>query len=80
MNPKGMAAAVLGVAFLAFLLLAAFLAGIPWPATGPAPIPLGDALWRDRTFEVLLQAVILLGGVISILLLLEAASLREVGA
>ena len=78
MRPKVVAGAAVGAAFLAILVAAIVPGDLGWPEAGPGGTGLGVALWEARAFEVLLQAVLILGGVVAILLLLEAASRREV--
>ncbi len=78
MNRKLAAGLVLGVAFLALLIYAVLPESLVWPTTGPGVSQVGLALWQDRTFEVLLQSIILLGGVVGILLLLGSRRSRGV--
>ncbi len=78
MNGKLAAGLVIGVAFLALLVYAVLPAAISWPTSGPGVTGVGVALWQDRTFEVIIQSVILLGGVVAILLLLGSRKGREV--
>ncbi len=78
MNGKTVAGVVLGVAFLALFVFAVLPAALTWPAAGPSVTGVGTAMWVDRTFEVLLQSIILLGGVVAILLLLGSRRSREV--
>ncbi len=78
MNGKLVAGLVIGVAFLGLLVYAVLPAAITWPASGPAGTGVGTAIWQDRTFEVIIQSIILLGGVVAILLLLGSRKGREV--
>ncbi len=78
MNRKLAAGAVLGLAFLALMVYAVLPQTLIWPTTGPGVTVVGVAMWQDRTFEVLLQSIILLGGVIGILLLLGSRRSRGV--
>jgi hypothetical protein len=78
MNPKLAVGLVIGVAFLGLLVYAVLPESVTWPLTGPGVTGVGVAMWQDRTFEVLLQSIILLGGVVGILLLLGSRRLREV--
>ena len=78
MNAKLAAGIVLGLAFLGLLVYAVLPASLAWPATPPGVTGVGLAMWQDRTFEVLLQSVILLGGVVAILLLLGSRRTQEV--
>lgn len=78
MNGKLAAGIVIGLAFLALLVYAVLPESLTWPATGPGVTVVGLAMWQDRTFEVLLQSIILLGGVVGILLLLGSRRSRGV--
>ncbi len=78
MNGKLGAGIVIGLTFLALLVYAVLPESLTWPAAGPGVTVVGFALWRDRTFEVLLQSLILLGGVVGILLLLGSRRSRGV--
>ena len=78
MNGKAVAGIVLGLAFLALLVVAVLPETLVWPTAGPGVTGVGLAMWQDRTFEVLLQSLILLGGVVAILLLLGSRRIREV--
>ena len=70
MNAKNACAVILGTVFLGIFI--ALLAPTPlsWPAGTPLSSGVGVALWNDRTYEALLQGMIILAGVLSILLLL----------
>ncbi len=78
MNRKAVAGIVIGVAFLGLLVFAVLNAAITWPTAGPGGPTVGEAMWQDRTFEILIQSIILLGGVVAILLLLGSRKTREV--
>ncbi len=78
MNAKTVAGAVIGVAFVTLLVFAVLPSAISWPSSGPGITGVGVAMWQDRTFEVLIQGIILLGGVVAILLLLGSRRTREV--
>lgn len=78
MNGKTVAGLVIGVAFLGLLVFAGVRSGVGWPSTGPGITGVGLAMWQDRTFEVIIQSLILLGGVVAILLLLGSRRTREV--
>ena len=70
MNHKSSCAIVLDVTlFLVFLL--AVLHGTISPVPTSTGISVGSALWKGRTFKVLLQGFIILSGVVSILLILH---------
>jgi hypothetical protein len=70
MNAKSVIAGILGSAFLLLLLVLLVPSGASWPAAAPVPAAIGAALWNERTYEVLLQGMVILAGVLSILLLL----------
>jgi len=77
MNRKTACAVICGAVFLVVVVYA-LAKGVPLtPAATPHLTPAGAALWKDRTYEVLLQGFIILSGVVSILLLLGAGRLRE---
>ncbi len=78
MNAKAAAGIVLGLAFFALLVVAVVPESLVWPVSPPAVTGVGVALWQDRTVEVLLQSLILLGGVVGILLLLGSRRVRQV--
>lgn len=78
MNGKLLAGVVLGLAFLGLLVYAVLPETLVWPAAAPSFSQVGIAMWQDRTFEVLLQSIILLGGVVGILLLLGSRRSRGV--
>jgi len=78
MNGKLAAGIVIGLAFLALLVYAVLPESLTWPTTGPGVTVVGLAMWQDRTFEILLQSIILLGGVVGILLLLGSRRSRGV--
>lgn len=80
MNGKALAGAVLGIAFFALFAAAAVPGSLGWPAAAPDDLGVGLSLWSGRTFEVLVQAVLLLAGVVAILLLLEASIGEEARA
>jgi hypothetical protein len=70
MNRKNLTAAILCVLFL-LVFVTALAGSIPsLPETVPGAVSAGVALWKGRTFEVLVLGVIILAGVVSILLLL----------
>lgn len=77
MNAKAVAGATIAVAFVALVAVAILPTTLPWPAIAPAGPGVGTALWTSRTVEVLLQAFVLLGGVVAILLLLGVRAEKE---
>ena len=71
MNAKNACAVILGTAFLVIFIALVVPGSLPWPAAVPLVSPVaGAALWKGRTYEALLQGMIILAGVLSILLLL----------
>ncbi len=78
MRAKTAAGVAIAVAFLALMVAAILPAALTWPAAAPGGPSVGVAMWQDRTFEVLVQSLILLGGVVAILLLLGSRRSREV--
>jgi hypothetical protein len=70
MNPKNAAALFLGVAFLFFFIVIVIPHCASWPVTPAVVVAAGEALWKGRTYEVILQGFITLAGVMAILLLL----------
>jgi hypothetical protein len=78
MSAKAACGVFLGVLFL-LVFYAAVLPGIPpLHATATMIMAAGSVLWKGRTFEVLIQGVIILAGVIAILLLLGSDRSREI--
>ena len=78
MNAKTAIGIVLGVVFLGLVLVAALPEALVFPAAEPGGTTVGVAMWDLRTFEVIVQGLILLGGVVAILLLLGSRRSREV--
>ncbi len=70
MIPKNACAVILGTAFLLLFAALAVPHALSWPAITPVSPGVGAALWNNRTYEALLQGMIVLAGVLSILLLL----------
>jgi len=70
MNAKNACAVILGTVFLVMFLALVVPNTLPWPAVPPVFPGAGAALWKGRTYEALLQGIIILAGVLSILLLL----------
>jgi hypothetical protein len=78
MNAKAAAGLFLGVVFFLLLIVAILSIATPWPAGAPVNTDVGYAKWGVRSFEVLLQGIILLAGVVAIILLLGSRRSREV--
>lgn len=70
MNAKNVCAVILGTVFLIMFLALVVPGVLPFPAVPPVSPVAGAALWKERTYEALLQGMIILAGVLSILLLL----------
>jgi predicted branched-subunit amino acid permease len=70
MNAKNACALFLGVAFLLQFIILVIPHVTAWPAIPPMAVAAGEALWKWRTYEVILQGFIMLAGIIAILLLL----------
>ena len=78
MNAKAAAGLILGVVFFSLLIVAILSIATPWPTAVPVYTDVGYAKWGVRSFEVLLQGIILLAGVVAIILLLGSRKSREV--
>jgi hypothetical protein len=78
MNAKAAAGLILGVVFFSLIIFAIHSISTPWPAAAPVNTDVGYAKWGVRSFEVLLQGIILLAGVVAIILLLGSRKSREV--
>ncbi|MGA2160802.1 MAG: hypothetical protein ABSG28_01185 [Methanoregula sp.] len=70
MNAKNACALFLGVVFLLLFIIIVVPHFAFWPVTPPQALSAGEALWKGRTYETILQGFIMLAGVMSILLLL----------
>jgi len=70
MNAKDACAGLLGILFLGIFIALVVPPVVSWPAIIPVSPGVGAALWKGRTYETLLQGMIILAGVFSILLLL----------
>lgn len=70
MNARDAGAALLGGLFLALFILLVIPPAESWTAVAVISPAVGEALWGTRTYEALLQGMIILSGVLSILLLL----------
>ena len=70
MNYRTPTGILLGALFIALfvLVLGPVVAG--WPQAPPATTAVGEALWQGRTFEVTLQGIMILAGVMSVILLI----------
>jgi predicted branched-subunit amino acid permease len=70
MNAKNATALFLGVAFLLLFIVVVIPHVTTWPVSPALITAAGEALWKERTYEVILQGFIMLAGVMAILLLL----------
>ena len=70
MNAKNACALFLGVIFLLLFIVIVIPHFTSWPVTPVEALKAGEALWKGRTYEVILQGFIMLSGVMAILLLL----------
>ncbi len=78
MNKKAVAGLILGGMALLLFLSAAMSVTTPWPSSPPEKSDVGSVKWGERSFEVILQGIILLAGVVAIILLLGSRKLRGV--
>ncbi len=79
MNAKAAVGIVLALMFLGLVVVAALPENLVFPSAAPAGDNPGITMWGPRTFETIVQSLILLGGVVAILLLLGSRRSREVG-
>jgi len=70
MNVKNAFALFLGVALLLIFIVVVIPHFPSWPLSPVPAAAAGEALWKGRTYEVILQGFIMLSGVMAILLLL----------
>ena len=78
MNAKSAAGLIIGGLIFAIIIIAILSIATPWPAAAPISTDVGYAKWGVRSFEVLLQGIILLAGVVAIILLLGSKKSKEV--
>lgn len=76
MNQEDFSALVVGVMLLFLIVILLAPATASWSFAPPRILDAGTALWKGRTYEVFLQGVILLAGVMAILLLLGLTAHR----
>jgi len=77
MNYRISSGILLGALFLALFVLVLGPAIAAGPQGPPATTAVGEALWQGRTFEVILQGIMILAGVMSIILLIGPWRSRE---
>jgi len=78
LNAKTLTGVLLGVMFLLLFLSAVLTITTPWPTAFHGDSDVGGVKWGPRSFEVLLQGIILLAGVVAIILLLGSRKIRDV--
>jgi uncharacterized BrkB/YihY/UPF0761 family membrane protein len=78
LNAKAVAGLLLGALFLLLFLSAIVSVTTPWPAAPPGVSDVGSVKWEFRSYEVLLQGIILLAGVMAIILLLGSGKRKDV--
>jgi hypothetical protein len=78
LNAKAVAGLLLGALFLLIFLSAIVSVTTPWPAAPPGVSDVGSVKWEFRSYEVLLQGIILLAGVMAIILLLGSGKRKDV--
>ncbi len=79
MNRKALSALLIAGVFLALFLLALIPEDLGWSTPPGGGSTVGQAMWESRTFEILVQGLVLLGGVVAILLLLGTRRTQEAG-
>ena len=76
MNQRSVLGLALGLLFFLLVILILALSVAAGPVASPVITGAGDALWKGRTFEVVLQGIMILSAVMSIILLLGPGRLR----
>ena len=76
MNHRSVLGLALGILFFLVIILILAMSFPAGPAASPVITGAGDALWKGRTFEVVLQGIMILSAVMSIILLLGPGRLR----
>jgi hypothetical protein len=70
MNTKNVCALILGTVFVAIFIVLVIPHTASWPTVSPSIAGAGVEIWKDRSYDTMLQGIIILAGVMSILLLL----------
>ena len=70
MNHRSLLGLALGILFLLVFILILAMGVAAGEVASPITSSVGGALWRGRTFEVILQGIMILSAVMSIILLL----------
>lgn len=76
MNHRSVLGLALGILFLLVFILILATGIAAGPVASPVTASAGDALWKGRTFEVILQGIMILSAVMSIILLLGSGRSR----
>jgi len=76
MNHRSVLGLALGILFLLVFILILATGIAAGPVASPVMASAGDALWKERTFEVILQGIMILSAVMSIILLLGSGRSR----
>jgi len=76
MNHRSVLGLALGVLFFLLVILILALSVAAVPVASPITTSAGEALWKGRTFEVVLQGIMILSAIMSIILLLGPGRLR----
>lgn len=77
MNHRTPLGLVTGLVFLALFILVLGPSVTGQQTSPQAAMTVGEALWHGRTFEVILQGIMILSGVMSIILLIGPGRSRK---
>ena len=77
MNHRSVLGLALGILFLLVFIVILASGIAAGPVASPVAASAGEALWKGRTFEVILQGIMILSAVMSIILLLGSGRSRE---
>jgi len=76
MNHRSVLGLALGILFLLVFIVILASGIAAGPVASPVAASAGEALWKGRTFEVILQGIMILSAVMSIILLLGSGRSR----
>ncbi len=76
MNHRSVLGLALGILFLLVFIVILASGIAAGPVESPVAASAGEALWKGRTFEVILQGIMILSAVMSIILLLGSGRSR----
>lgn len=76
MNHRSVLGLTLGILFFLLFILILGTGVAAGPVASPVAASAGEALWKGRTFEVILQGIMILSAVLSIILLLGSGRSR----